>query len=383
MVMEQTRTRSDSATETAAPDGLTVGVEEEFLVVDRTGHLSYQGGALVGDDTDESAGELAAELVRCQVETNTPVCRDAEEVLRHLTDLRDRVGAGARSRRLRLVPSGTPILAQQEEPEITAGTRYQRMGEWFGGVAHTSNTCGCHVHVAMADRATGVEVINRVRAWLPVLLALTANSPFSDGSDTSYHSWRHVMWTRWPSAGPPPVFDSLDHYDTSIDSMLRAGALLDKGMVYWDIRLSEHQPTLEFRVCDVAATPGEAALVAGLIRALVATTLDDLGSRSADPLFPQEVLRANLWRAAREGIGGRCLHPVSGDLVPVWDQVDDLVDRVRPALRAGGDLDLVEEELAAVRASGGGAQRQRAGFESRQRYADVVDLLAFDGPPED
>jgi carboxylate-amine ligase len=357
---------------------LTVGVEEEFLVVDRSGHLSYQGSDLAADDTAETPGELSKELVRCQIETNTPVCADANEVLTQLTDLRERVGEGARSRRLRLVPSGTPILPQQEEPEITTGSRYQKMAEWFGGVAHTSNTCGCHVHVAMPDRAEGVAVINKVRSWLPVFLALTANSPFVDGQDTSYASWRHIMWSRWPSAGPPPVFDSLDHYESSVDAMLRSGALLDKGMVYWDIRLSEHQPTVEFRVCDVAATPGEAALVAGLIRALVATALD---GDEADPVFPQEVLRANLWRAAREGLAGRCLHPVSMELVPVWDQVTDLVDHVRPALRSGGDLDLVAEQLAVLRESGGAADRQRSAYEGRRRFADVVDQFAF-GVPE-
>jgi carboxylate-amine ligase len=354
---------------------LTVGVEEEFLVVDRSGHLSYQGSDLAGDDTAESPGELSKEFVRCQIETNTPVCADANEVLTQVTDLRERVGDGARSRRLRLVPSGTPILPQREEPEITTGSRYQKMAEWFGGVAHTSNTCGCHVHISMADRAEGVAVINKVRAWLPVFLALTANSPFVEGQDTSYASWRHIMWSRWPSAGAPPVFDSLDHYESSVDLMLRSGALLDKGMVYWDIRLSEHQPTVEFRVCDVAATPGEAALVAGLIRALVATALDD--DRAADPVFPLEVLRANLWRAAREGLAGQCLHPLSTKLAPVWEQVTDLVDRVRPALRSGGDLDLVEEQLAVLRESGGAAERQRAAYESRLRFADVVDRFAF------
>jgi carboxylate-amine ligase len=360
---------------------LTVGVEEEFLVVDRSGHLSYQGSDLAGDDTDESPGELARELTRCQVETNTPVCSDATEVLRQVTELRDRVGAGAESRRLRLLPSATPVLAQSDELEITKGARYQRMAEWFGGVAHTSNTCGCHVHVGIPDRAEGINVMNRVRPWLPVFLALTANSPFSDGEDTSYASWRHIMWSRWPSSGPPPLFDSVDHYESSVDAMLRSGALLDKRMVYWDIRLSEHQPTVEFRVCDVALTAGEAALAAGLIRALATTALDQ-GDTWPDPRVPHEVLRANLWRAAREGLPGESLHPTTLTPAPMWQQIDDLVDRVRPALRAGGDLDLVEEQLATLRQTGGGAERQRAAYESRKRFADVVDAFAF-GSPKD
>jgi carboxylate-amine ligase len=352
----------------------TVGVEEEFLVVDETGHMSDQGADLAAADVDE--GDLQRELVSCQVEVTTPVCADAAQIRDRLTELRGQVVANAHAKGLRLVPSGTPVLDQPDHPEITRKSRYRRIAEWYGDLAPTSNTCGCHVHIGMPDRATGVAVSNRVRAWLPVLLAMTANSPFQHGRDTSYHSWRYLLWNRWPTAGPPPVFDSLDHYDSSVDAMTRAGAMLDGNMVYWDIRLSYHQPTLEFRIADIMVTPGEAALIAGLVRGLVSTVLDEIGSSPAAPV-PQEVLRANLWRAAREGLAGETLHPVSGALMPVWSQVADLVDRVRPALRADGDLDIVESELAALRAAGGGAARQRDFWARRGRLVDVVDSLAL------
>jgi carboxylate-amine ligase len=360
----------------------TVGVEEEFLVVDTTGHLSYRGGDLAGGDVGDAAGELQRELVSCQVEVTTPVCANATEAREHLTGLRAQVAMNADAQHLRLVPSATPLLPQSEQAEITSKARYRRIAEWFGDLAPTSNTCGCHVHVGIADRATGVAVINRVRAWLPVLLAMSANSPFGNGSDTSYHSWRYLLWNRWPTAGPPPVFDSLDHYDSSVDAMTRAGALLDEGMVYWDVRLSHHQPTLEFRVCDVMATPGETALIAGLVRALVVRALHDIDDgTAAEPPVPQEVLRANLWRAAHDGLPGRCLHPVSGKLVDIWAQIPDLLDHVRPALRDDGDLDLVESELDTLRRAGCGAQRQRAAWARRERLTDVVDSLVIPGTP--
>lgn len=363
-----------------AADALTVGVEQEFLVVDATGYPSYQGVELADADDAEHAdddGELQPELVRCQVETTTSVCRNALEVFEALTDLYERARTGAAERGLRLVPSATPVLARPDWPEISPGSRYREIADWFGAVAHTSNTCGCHVHVAIPDRATGVEVSNRVRPWLPVLLALSANSPFNEGADTGYQSWRHIMWSRWPTSGPPPLFESLDHYESSLAALLEVGAVLDRRGVYWDIRLSEHQQTLEFRVCDVTQTPAEAALIAALVRACVATALDDLGSRSRPALaLPQEVLRANLWRAAREGLAGRCLHPVSGELVDVWRLVGELVRWVRPALRADGDLDFVETQLVALRETGGGAQRQRAVFAKRGALIDVVDALA-------
>ena len=106
---------------------------------------------------------------------------------------------------------------------------------------------------------------------LPVLLTLTANSPF-DGADTGYASWRYQEWSRWPSAGPPPVFASLDEYESTVEVLLRTGALMDRAMIYWDIRLSERHPTLEFRISDVAVTPDQATLIRGLVAdALVVT----------------------------------------------------------------------------------------------------------------
>lgn len=351
---------------------LTLGVEEEFLVVDADGRLSYEGGELADEDAAVD-GEFQRELVRCQVETTTPVCRDAAEVHKSVVQLRDGAADRAAARGLRLVPSGTPVLREGERPAITPGRRYQRMVDWFGGIAQTSNTCGVHVHVGMADRADGVLVSNQVRGWLPVLLALSANSPFDEGRDTAYQSWRHVLWSRWPSAGPPPVFTSLDHYDSTVEAMLQAGAVLDRRMIYWYIRLSEHQPTQEFRVCDVTASPGTTALIAGLIRGLSYMALD--GARLGAS-FPQEVLRANLWRASREGLEGTSLHPATGEPAPMWQQVGDLVDLVRPALRHGGDEDLVTAELAALRGSGGGAGLQREVYARRRDWTDVVAALA-------
>ena len=356
---------------------LTVGVELEYLVVDADGFPVPVGPDLASDDDGDDAGELQPELIRCQLETTTSVCRDAQDACDQLTDLRNRAAVAAAGRGLRLVGSATPVLSKPDWPQLTSGSRYDRIADWFGAVAHTANSCGCHVHVAVPDRATGVEVSNRVRPWLPVLLALSANSPFNEGADTSYESWRYIMWARWPTSGPPPLFVSLDHYESSLAALLTVGAIVDRRNVYWDIRLSEQQPTLEFRVCDVTQTPEEAALLAALIRAAVGTALDDLDSVSPRALpLPQEVLRANLWRAAREGLRARLLHPESGDLVDVWRLADDFVSWLRPVLRADGDLEFVEQRLAWLREAGGGSARQRQVFGDQGTFAAVVDALA-------
>jgi carboxylate-amine ligase len=350
-----------------------MGVEEEFLLVRADGRLSRYGPE-IADATTDAHGDLEAELKRCQVEAVTGICRTPEEVLGQLRDLRGELAEVAGRRRLRLLPSGCPIVPETEEQEITPKPRYLRMAEWFGATVRSVATCGCHVHVGVPDRETGVAVSNQVRPWLPLLLTITANSPF-ESMDTGYASWRYQEWSRWPSAGPPPLFAGLDEYESIVDSMLRCGALMDRAMIYWDIRLSEQNPTLEFRISDVAAVPEHATLFATLVRGLVANALD---TTTPPPQLPQTVLRANLWRASREGLSGSALHPVTGELTPVQSQLDDLVERLRPVL--GADLEFVKDGVAHLRERGTGAARQRAAYQRRGELTDIVDELAVNAP---
>ncbi|HEY0495751.1 MAG TPA: glutamate--cysteine ligase [Kutzneria sp.] len=349
---------------------LTLGVEEEFLLVDGSGRLAAAGPE-ISEQVDDLDGQVEHELRRCQVESATGVCDTIDEVVKGLHTLRDRLAAKAAEQDLRLLPSGTAPMADDRPPRFTPDVRYHRMAREFGGIAQASLTCACHVHVSIPDAATGLRISNHIRPWLPVLLALTANSPFHNGDDTAYASWRHVLWTRWPSAGPPPHFDSVDAYESRVDALTAAGAAMDRAMLYWDIRLSAHQPTVEVRIADVLPTPVEAALLAALIRGLARQAVDSVPTATPPP----EVLRAWLWRSARDGLTGHCVHPRTGDLVPAWQLVNELVAGLDPWL--GDDAEFVTQTLARVRASGNGAQRQRAAHDKSDNLADVLDALAW------
>jgi carboxylate-amine ligase len=229
--------------------------------------------------------------------------------------------------------------------------------------------------VSIPDAATGLRISNQVRPWRPALLAMTANSPFQDGVDTGYASWRHMSWSRWPSGGAPPHFDSVDEYESSVAALTVAGAALDEGMVYWDVRLSAHQPTVEVRIADVLPTPSEAALLAVLIRGLAAQAIDGDSGPVAQPR--PEVLRAWLWRSARDGLTGQCVDPRAGELVPAWQVVNDLVADLDPWLQANGDAEFVEQALPQLRASGTGAHRQRVAHERTEQMSDLLDALAW------
>ncbi len=349
-----------------------MGVEEEFLLVDATTRqLSWQGPALLRAAAD-GEGDLQAELTRCQVESATPVCTTAAEVLKNLCELRGTLAGHARQRGLRLIATGTAPVYEAAPPQLTENPRYRRISEHAGALATASPCCGCHIHVGVPDPEVAVHVVNHVRPWLPVLLALSVNSPFSGGVDTGYQSWRSLSWAQWPSAGPPPYSDSHAAYEESVRELLDSGAAMDRAMIYWDARLSDDWPTVELRVCDVAPTASEATLLAVLTRALVARAVE---SEEPAPRFSHHALRSALWRASRDGISGQGYDVHTGRLAPMSVLVERLVDRAAPALEQFGDLGFVRSVLPRLSRIGSGALRQRRAF-AESGWKGLVDKLS-------
>jgi carboxylate-amine ligase len=350
----------------------TVGVEEEFLLVDPgTGEPIAKNEAVAGR-TDAHGVKLQLELTSCQVETATGVANTSADLRTELSRLRRVAADAATASGAQLLAVGLPPTVPHEFP-ITDNPRYRRIAERFGMIAHEQGICGCHVHVGVPDREAAVQVSNRMRPWLPLLLALTANSAVYRNADTSYASWRSVLWARWPSAGPPPQFDSVDDYDATVRMMLDAGAMLDDGMVYWDVRPSANFPTIEVRVADVPATVAETVLLATLIRATVMTALeaDQLGEGL--PPLSAHALRAAYWKSARDGLDGQAIDLADTHATaPARLLLAGLIERVRPALEAVGEYDMVTEELDRIVRQGNGAMRQRRAWQRREEVSDVV-----------
>ena len=240
---------------------------------------------------------------------------------------------------------------------ITEGVRQQRGLATFRALHDEITMCAAHVHVELRDRERAVLVSNHLRPALPLLIALTANSPYWCGRDTGYASWRTISWQRWPVAGPPPYFTSAEHYEAIVASLLDTGALVDRGTIFWDIRPSDHVPTLELRVADVPLTASATALLAVLVRALVTRALRAVDRGDPGPQVPGELLRAAYWRAARDGLDGHGIDVRDGARAPAARQIIRLVDDLAPAL--GADLQPARRWLAALLGAGNGATRQR------------------------
>ncbi|WP_345463999.1 glutamate--cysteine ligase [Nocardioides marinquilinus] len=350
----------------------TVGVEEELVVVDPADGRAVPLGDRVIRGVEATAGrpEAEAELVRHMVEVQTGVCEDAGALREQVRAARATVGEAAEQQGLAVVASGTAPL-EPETTRLSDDDRYRRMSEAYGDLAREGGTCALHVHVGIGSPEEGVAVLDRMAPWLPLLVAMSANSPFADGHDTGYASWRLQVWGRMPTAGPTDPFRDVEGYRQATDALLASGAALDRGMLYFDARLAERYPTVEVRVADVPTDPDDTVLVAVLVRALVERCARDAADDVPAPAWRTELLRAARWRASRWGLSADLLHPATQRPVPASTALEALADHVAAPLADTGDADLVGTGLARVLA-GTGASRQRAAFERTGTVEGVV-----------
>ncbi|OIK03674.1 glutamate--cysteine ligase [Streptomyces monashensis] len=355
---------------------MTVGVEEEFLLVDpRTRLLMPVAAPVIATAEARLDDRVAPELTRYQVETRTDPHRDLGALTEQLYAHRLHLSRAASAHGAGLVSSGTPVLSPTGAPPFMPGDRYERSARAFGALDEEQVCCACHVHVGMDSREEAVQVSNHLRAWIAVLIAVAANSPLWGGRDTGHASWRTVCWARWPAAGPPPYFESADHYDDLVATLIGTGVVLDAGGIYWDIRPSHHLPTLEVRVADAALTVDDTVLIAALVRAAAATALAEVRAGRPAPRPDPHLLRAASWHSAREGLTGTALDPVSRLRTPSSRRMHSLLAWIRPALARHGDTALFDSLLSRLDLHGTGAVQQRAALRQRRRPTDTVDYL--------
>jgi carboxylate-amine ligase len=350
-----------------------MGVEEEFHLVDlKTRRLTARAPVLLGELSDS----YVAELQRCVVEMNSGVVDNLDGLRADLQGHRKVLVDAAAKLGMGVVAAGAVPLSVPAEMQVTQTARYRQMLADYQLLAREQLICGTQVHVGVADRDESVVVANRVSAYVPTLLALSASSPFwSDGSDTGYSSVRTLVWQRWPTTGLAAPVSSAAEYDKLVAELVASGAIKDAGMVYFDVRPAVAAPTLELRVCDSCPSMDTIVLIAGLFRALVEREVEGLRAGVPAIEVSPPLGRAALWRAARSGLEGKLVEidgPVSR---PAGDVVTELVRSLRPQLEAAGDWQMIVELTRQVLIAGTSAARQRRALRRRGRLTDVVDQL--------
>ncbi|MEE1836324.1 glutamate--cysteine ligase 2 [Streptomyces sp. SP17KL33] len=338
----------------------TVGVEEELLLVDpETGEPQARAAAVLarvaleGTDQDVFEKELHDEQVEFATHPQSSMTDLGAEIVRCRKDAA-RHAEGLGSAVAALATSPLPV-----SPTITMNSRYRWMAREFGLHTQVQLVCGCHVHVSVESDDEGVAVLDRMRPWLSVLTALSANSPFWQGHDSRYASYRSQVWDMWPMAGPTDVFGSAERYHQCVTDLIATGVVRDEGMIYFDARLSQRYPTVEIRVADVCLHPDTAVLVAALARGLVETAAREWRA-GVEPLgHSAGLLRLATWRAARSGLSENLLDPVTMRPRPALDVVRSLLHHVEEALVDHGDADLARDAVAELTGRGNGARVQR------------------------
>ncbi|MER7519096.1 glutamate--cysteine ligase [Streptomyces sp. NPDC126499] len=363
----------------------TVGVEEELLLVSAaTGEpLAVSSAVLAaqaGSGEGEGHGAFEKELHQEQLEFATRPMSDMRELRDEIVSLRAsaaRHAAEAGAQVAALATSPLPV-----EPSRNLGPRYRWMAEQFALTTQEQLTCGCHVHVSVESDEEGVAVLDRIRPWLYLLNAISGNSPFWDGQDSGYSSYRSRVWNRWPSAGPYEPFGSAEGYHDRVRDMLATGVLRDTGMIYFDARLSHSYPTVEIRVADVCLEADTTVLVATLARALVETAARAWRDGEPAARIPTGLLRLASWRAARSGLQGPLLDPRTLRETPAEAALEVLLEHTDKALRDSGDRDGAHRALTTLLTRGGGAQRQRelhrAGADLGEVVRECVRITAGD-----
>jgi carboxylate-amine ligase len=341
----------------------TFGIEEEYVFLDpvtlEPRSVANEVYRSLGVGRAESP-QVQREYLLCQLERTTPVCSTLDDGFRDLRDFRRRLAEAAESQGVMAAGVGAPPR-MTGAGLVTDKQRYHSVSNNYRALVRQHFLNGLHVHVGIPNRDVGVQVMNRVRRWMPVIIALGGNSPFWENLDTGFTSWRTINLQRWTTHGCPPVFADAADYERRTTNLLGIGGHMDRALLAWNIRLSDNHPTMEVRGPDSQLEAWQSVMLAGIIRGLATTAMvRDFPGQDPEP----ELLNAALWHAARDGISENLVHPDTGEMLPARSVVGDLLDLIGATLDEHGDRETVSGWLDRLFTEGTGADRQRAAFRS-------------------
>ncbi len=357
----------------SVPEGpFDLGVEEEYQVVDpQTWELRSRIQAILEKDRENGVADMRAEFLQSQVEAVTRICPTVRELCAEVQRMRGEAASTAASLGLVLVAAGTHPFASWAEQQVTHGERYATLAAELQEVGRRLLTFGLHIHVGIADPDLRVRVMNRMRPFLSLLLALSVNSPFFDGRLTGLHSYRSVLFAALPRTGIPPHFDSWADYQAVVETLTSTGLLSDPSFIWWDARPNSRFPTLEVRICDMPTRVEETVCLAAWVQALAVK----LAREGEVTSVHRSVLEANKWQAVRYGLAARLVLRSGAPPREVREWVELLLDELADVAAELGS----ESELAYARTildEGTGAERMLAVWRERGDLRATMSYLA-------
>lgn len=363
---------------------LTIGIEEEFQIIDREGQLKSHIDELLSAAVPHLGEQVKPEMMQSVVEVGTKICADIGEARAEVVRLRGTLAALLRPAGLRIASAGTHPFSHWQEQQVTEQERYKVLEEELQDVIRELLIFGLHVHVGIPDRELRIEIMNEARYFLPHLLAISSSSPFWLARATGLKSYRQIVWQRFPRTGIPPEFSSYDEFENYVDLLVRTKCIDDGKKIWWDLRPHAFYPTIEFRVCDAATRVEETLCIAALIQAICAKLLvmreNNYGFRKYAPQLIQE----NKWRAMRGGMDAKLIDFGKSEEVPMRDLAVELLEFVDDVIDTLGSRREVTYLETMIR-DGTSADRQIATYASSGHFHAVVDQVAaetLEGVPE-
>ena len=320
----------------------TIGIEEEYLVVDReTRNLMNDPPPEMWDSLREVLGsQVTPEFLKAQIEVGTKVCAKLSEAREDLATLRRDLSRVVSEYGAAIIASSTHPFANWSEQMTTEQPRYQRVAADHQQVARQLVICGMHVHVGIDDDHLRIDLMNQVRYMLPHLLALSTSSPFWDGTDTGLLAYRLIIFRNLPRTGAPEEFESWGEYERTVQILVDAGIIEDASKLWWDIRPSARYPTLEMRVSDVCTRLDDAMSVAALYLCLLGFLFRLRRRNQRWRVYSPFLISENMWRAQRYGVDGSLIDFGRGELVPFADLIEEAIEMVA---QDAVEFDVVDE----------------------------------------
>ena len=353
----------------------TLGVEEEYQVIDpNTRELTSHEQKIVEIADEILEGQVKAEMHQAVVEVGTVICKDIKEVRSQVTHLRKTISEVASGLGLRIAAAGTHPFSEWEKQLITVHPRYDEIVQELQDAARSNLIFGLHVHVGIEDREMAIHIYNSVRYFLPHIYALSTNSPFWEGRNTGFKSFRTKVFDKFPRTGIPDFFTGAGEYERYVNLLVQTKCIDNAKKIWWDVRVHPFYPTIEFRICDVPLTVDETVTITALIQALVAKLYILRRSNLNFIIYKRALINENKWRASRYGIEGKMIDFGKSIEVPTKELILELLEFVDDVVDELGSRDEINK-IHNILNQGTGADRQLAVFEKTKSLNDVVDFI--------
>jgi carboxylate-amine ligase len=359
----------------AVQPSFTLGIEEEFQVVDPISReLKSHIAEMFAEGEKRLKDEIKREMHDAVIEVGTPICQNVAHARREVTRLRWEIVKLTKESGLRIAAAGTHPISHWSNVAITPAARYDQIIYDLQMVARANLIFGLHVHVAIEDNETRIQIMNAARYFLPHIFALSVNSPFWCGHNTGWKSYRAKVFERFPRTGLPDYFRGWSEFEEHVNFLIKTNCIDNAKKIWWDVRPHPFFPTLEYRICDVPLRIDETICFAALFQAVTKKLWKLYNSNMGWRLYRRSLINENKSRAARFGIGGKLIDYGKAEEVPFEMLLDELlafVDDVVDELGSRKDVYYAREILK----NHTGADRQLAAYEERHDLRDVVDYI--------